>query len=110
LALRLRDVTSTTVLVSGSRSAEVTPGAAVSISCLVSPAVSGGRVELQIDRFDTLTGWQFTRVIRVSVGAAVSWRPPAPGRWRIRARFLGTSAASPSRSGYAYLNVARPIG
>lgn len=109
LALRLRDVTSTTVLVSGTRSAEVPPGTAVSISCLVSPTTSGGRVELQIDRFDALTGWQFYRVIRVRVGATVYWRPPAAGRWRIRARFLGTSGSSPSRSGYAHVNVARPI-
>jgi hypothetical protein len=109
LALRLRDVTSTTVLVSGTHSAEVAPGSAVSISCLVSPAASGGQVELQIDRFDTLTGWQFYRVIRVAVGATVSWRPPAAGRWRIRARFLGTSGSSPSRSGYAHLVVAKPI-
>jgi hypothetical protein len=110
LALRLRDVTSTTVLFSGARSAEVSPGTSVSISCLVSPATSGGRVELQIDRFDTLTGWQFHRVIRVAADAAVSWRPPAAGRWRVRARFLGTRSSAASRSGYAYLTVARPIG
>jgi hypothetical protein len=109
LALRLRDVTSTTMLVSGSSSSEVTPGTTVSLSCLVSPATSGGVVELQIDRFDTLTGWQFHRVLRVRVGSAVSWRPPAPGRWRVRARFLGTRSSAPSRSGYAHLLVARPI-
>jgi hypothetical protein len=109
LTLRLRDVTSTTVLVSGARSAEVTPGSAVSISCVVSPTTAGGRVELQIDRFDTLTGWQFYRVIRVPVGTPVSWRPPAAGRWRVRARFLGTRGSSPSRSGYAHLLVAKPI-
>lgn len=110
LTLRLRDVTSTTVLVSGARSAEVTPGSAVSISCVVSPTTAVGRVELQIDRLDTLTGWQFYRVIRVPAGTHVSWRPPAAGRWRVRARFLGTRGSSPSRSGYAYLNVAGPIG
>jgi hypothetical protein len=109
LALRLRDVTSTAVLVSGSSSAEVTPGAAVSISCVVSPTTSGGRVELQIDRFDPLSGWHFYRLVRTSAGAVVSWRPPAAGRWRIRARFLGTRHSSPSRSGYAHILVARPI-
>jgi hypothetical protein len=109
LALRLRDVTSTTVLVSGSSSSEVTPGTTVSLSCLVSPNTSGGLVELQIDRFDTLTGWQFHRVLRVRLGSVVSWRPPAAGRWRVRARFLGTSSSAPSRSGYAHLTVARPI-
>lgn len=109
LRLRLRDITSTSVLVSGRRSAEITPGTAVAIQCLVSPSSSGGRVELQIDRFDTLTGWHFHRLIRVSADAMVSWRPPAAGRWRVRARFLGTRSSAPSRSGYAHLLVARPI-
>ena len=108
LSLRLRDVTSTSVLISGASSSEVAPGATVSISCVISPA-AGGLVELQIDRFDTLTGWQFYRRMRVRVGIAISWRPPAAGRWRVRARFLGTSASAPSRSGYAHLLVARPI-
>jgi hypothetical protein len=110
LALRLRDVTSTTVLVSGSRSAEVTPGSVVSISCSVSPATTGGRIELQIDRFDPLTGWHFHRKIRIPAGSALSWRPPTAGRWRVRARFLGTRGSAPSRSGYAQIVVARPIG
>lgn len=109
LTLRLRDVTTTTVRVSGSPRIEVLPGAAVSISCLVSPAPSGGRVELQIDRFDTLTGWHFHHIVRAPAGATVSWRPPAAGRWRVRARFLGTSGSSPSRSAYAHILVARPI-
>jgi hypothetical protein len=37
----------------------VAPGTTVSISCAISPATSGGRIELEIDRFDTLTGWEF---------------------------------------------------
>jgi hypothetical protein len=103
-------LTSTGVLVSGTRSTEVAPGTTVSIACPISPAVSGGRVELQIDRFDTLTGWAFQRRIRVAVGATVTWRPPAAGRWRVRARFLGTRDAAPSGSGYAYVLVAKPLG
>jgi hypothetical protein len=110
LALRLRDVTATIVLVSGSRSAEVMPGSTVSISCSVSPATTGGRIELQIDRFDPLSGWHFHRSIRLAAGSALSWRPPAAGRWRVRARFLGTRGSAPSRSGYAQIVVARPIG
>jgi hypothetical protein len=109
LSLRLRDVTSTAMLISGRHSAEVSPGAFVTLEPNVSPAPSGGRVVLQIDRFDPLTGWHFNRQLRVSVGAGVSWRPPAAGRWRVRARFLGTSRSSASRSGYAHLLVARPI-
>jgi hypothetical protein len=110
LALLLRDVTSTSVLISGQSSAEVSPGAVVTLGCVVSPLPSGGRVELQIDRFDPLTGWHFHRVVRLAAGATVSWRPPAAGRWRVRARFLGTHSSAPSRSGYAHLLVARPIG
>src|SRR5215210_43576 len=108
LSLRLRGATSTSVLISGASSSEVAPGSTVSISCLVSPG-AGGLAELQIDRFDTLTGWQFYRRLRVRVGSAISWRPPAAGRWRVRARFLGTSVSAPSRSSYAHLLVARPI-
>lgn len=110
LTLRLRNVTSTSVLVSGTSSGEAAPGTTLSISCAISPAPSGGRIELQIDRFDTLTGWAFYRRIRIPVGSTVSWRPPAAGRWRIRARFLGTRESAPSRSGYTYLLVAKPIG
>src|SRR5262245_7456932 len=108
LALRLRDITSTIVLISGSRSAEVAPGSTVSISCSVSPA-AGGRVELQIDRFDPLSGWHFHRVVQIGAGASLSWKPPAAGRWRVRARYLGTRSSAPSRSGYAQVVLARPI-
>lgn len=108
LALRLRHVTTTSVRVSGAASSEIMPGSAVTISCVVTPA-SGGRVELQIDRFDPLTGWHFHHVRRVPAGATVTWRPPAAGRWRVRARFLGTPTAARSRSGYAHILVARPI-
>jgi hypothetical protein len=109
LSLLLRDVTSTSVLISGRNAAETTPGASVTLQCLVSPAPSSGRGELQIDRFDPLTGWHFHRVVRVPAGSSLSWRPPAAGRWRVRARFLGSHGSAPSRSGYAHLLVARPI-
>jgi hypothetical protein len=108
LSLRLRDVTNTSVRVSGAASSEITPGSAVTISCFVAPA-SGGRVELQIDRFDPLTGWHFHHVRRIPAGATTTWRPPAAGRWRVRASFLGTPTAARSRSGYAHILVARPL-
>ena len=110
LSLRLRSLTSTSVLVSGKSSSEVTPGTTVSISCTTSPAPSGGRIELRIDRFDALTGWSFYRMMRVPVGATISWRPPAAGRWRVRARFLGTQDSAPSSSGFAYVLVAKSLG
>ncbi|HET8651015.1 MAG TPA: hypothetical protein VFM13_00410 [Gaiellaceae bacterium] len=108
VTLRVRDVTTTLVRVSGAASSEITPGSSVMVSCLVSPP-SSGRVELQIDRFDPLTGWHFHHVVRVPVGTAVSWRPPAPGRWRVRATYLGSARSARSRSGYAHVLVARPI-
>jgi hypothetical protein len=108
LSLRLRDVTSTAVLVSGRSTAEISPGSAVTLSCLVLPSADG-RVELQIDRFDPLTGWHFHHLVRTSAGGSISWRPPAAGRWRVRARYRGSARSAPSRSGYAHIVVARPI-
>ena len=64
---------------------------------------------MQIDRFDPLTGWHFHRLVRVPVGGSASWVPPAEGRWRVRARFLGTRTASPSRSEYAHLLAERKV-
>ena len=84
------------------------PGTTVGLQPLVAKAASGV-VELQVDRFDPLTGWQFNRLLRVAVGGSVGWRPPAEGRWRLRASFRGTIDASPSRSGYAHLLVERRV-
>jgi hypothetical protein len=66
---------------------------------------SSGPVEIQIDRFDPLTGWHFNRLLRVPAGGSTTWAPPAEGRWRPRATYKGTIEASPSRSGYALLLV-----
>ena len=36
-----------------------------------------GWIEVQIDRFDTLTGWQFNRLYRLRApGGTVTWIPP----------------------------------
>jgi hypothetical protein len=108
LSVLLRDVTSTSVAIS---STEVSPGTTISLSAFVSPSPSGGTIELRIERLDPLTGWHFHRLTRVSApGGSVSWTPPAPGRWRVRATFAGTARSSPSRSGYAQVLVAKPIG
>ena len=69
-----------------------------------------GWIEVQIDRFDTLTGWQFNRLYRLRApGGTVTWIPPAAGRWRARASYLGTLRFSPSRSGYVFVLVATPL-
>ena len=97
----MRDITSTTLVLADS---EVQRGSVVVLRPEVSPA-AGGAVELQIDRFDPFGGWQFFRLLRTSVGTSVSWVPPRAGTWRVRARFLGSSTASPSRSGYVRVTV-----
>jgi hypothetical protein len=105
LALLIREITSTSLRLDA---ATVEPGSSVTLRPTVAKA-SSGLVTIQIDRFDPLSGWQFNRLLRVRVGGVVSWRPPAEGRWRLRAGFRGTVEASPSRSGYAQLLVERRL-
>ena len=105
LSLLIREITSTTLQVSATT---VPPRAPVLFSPQVAQATSG-TVEIQIDRFDPLTGWHFNRLLRVPVGGSVGWSPPAEGRWRARASFQGTTEASPSRSGYVHLLVERRL-
>jgi hypothetical protein len=105
LSLLIREITSTSLRLD---SATVAPGTSVALRPVVAKA-SSGRLEIQIDRFDPLTGWQFNRILSVPVGGSVSWRPPAEGRWRFRAAFKGTIDASPSRSGYVQLLVERRL-
>ena len=101
LALLVRDITVTTLALA----APVVPlHSAVVLQPSVAPT-STGIVEVQIDRFDPLGGWQFNRVIRISVGSSATWQPPSEGNWRVRASYLGSTATSPSRSGYTYLTV-----
>jgi len=108
LGLVVRQLTQTTLAVSA---ASVAPGAPVTFTVGTSPAPDGGALELELDRFDPLTGWQFSRLIRLSVpGGSVSWTPPALGRWRAHVRFLGTLAFSPSESRYVSVLVANPLG
>ena len=106
LSLVVRQLTATSLSVSAG---EVRPGASVTFR-VAAPIAREGSLDLQIDRFDPLTGWQFNRTIRVAApGGSVSWTPPALGRWRARASYLGTLRYSPSRSGYAYVLVAAPM-
>lgn len=103
LSLLVREITSTTLRLP---TAPVPPRSPLVLRPEVANA-SGGVVEIQIDRFDPLTGWHFNRILRTSAGGGVSWSPPAEGRWRLRASYRGSVDASPSRSGYAHLLVRR---
>jgi hypothetical protein len=108
LSLLERRLTTTTILANGSRSAIVSPGSSVAIDVAVNFSPEG-RIRLQIDRFDPLTGWHFYRLFRLQVGgsghAGFLWRPPAIGHWRAHAQFFGTRTASPSESGTARIVV-----
>jgi hypothetical protein len=103
LSLLIREITSTTLRLAAPA---VPPGSPVTLRPVVANA-SGGAVEIQVDRFDPLTGWHFNRLLRVPAGGGATWAPPAEGRWRFRATYKGTIDASPSRSGYAHLLVKR---
>ena len=103
LSLLIREITSTTLRLAAPM---VAPGSPVTLRPEVMNA-SGGTVEIQVDRFDPLTGWHFNRLLRVPAGGSTTWAPPAEGRWRFRATYKGTIDASPSRSGYAQLLVKR---
>ena len=106
-----RTITSTSVRIRGSRSAQASPGSAVSLSAHVAPGASGP-VTFVVERFDPLEGWQFLRRFRTRASggrAAVSFLPPSVGRYRARASFAGTRIASRSESGFARLLVAAPL-
>jgi hypothetical protein len=101
LSLLIREITATTLRLAAGT---VAPGDPVTIRPETAGA-TGGIVEVQIDRFDPLTGWHFNRLLRVPAGGSTIWTPPAEGRWRLRATYKGTLEASTSRSGYAHLLV-----
>jgi hypothetical protein len=110
VSLLIREITKTTVTIDGLADATSTRGQPVTLGSLVLPSAAiGGPTRLQVDRFDPIEGWQFARLFRVRVGpggqVTVRWTPPALGRWRLHAVFTGSRAASPSKSGYAYLVV-----
>ena len=65
-----------------------------------------------IERFDPLAGWLFFRQVHAGASggiAAISFTPPAEGRWRAKAAFEGTRIAGPSQSGFATLLTAPPL-
>jgi hypothetical protein len=107
ISLLERRLTTTTILANGSPSAVVPPGSPVAIDAAVNFSPDG-RVRLEIDRFDPLTGWHFYRLFRLQVAgghARLAWRPPAIGHWRAHASFFGTRTAGPSESGTARIVV-----
>jgi hypothetical protein len=108
LSLLVRDITETRALVGGSRLVALRRGQAAGVQISVTPPASGA-VLVRIDRFLPLTGWVFSRNVRLRTDsggvARFAWRPPAAGRWRLRAYFQGNRTASPSSSNYLIATV-----
>lgn len=112
LTLLVREITTTVALIDEVAEATSELGRAVVLAADVTPAAAvGGRVELRIDRFDPIEGWQYVRTLTAVVGssgrAVRTWTPPTVGRWRVRALFAGTRAASPSASSRVILLVSK---
>ena len=87
------------------------PGRAVGLALAVTPDVDG-RATMLVERFDPLAGWLFHASHRPAVRggrAAVSFRPPSVGRWRVTGGFDGTRRAAPSEGGIVRLNVEEPL-
>jgi hypothetical protein len=87
------------------------PGRPVELNVAVPPGVSGPAT-IVVERFDPLNGYQFLRTLRVRVRAgrgSVRFDPPSVGRYRARARFLGTRNAARSASGLEEFSVERPL-
>ena len=104
-------LTSTRLGVNGRRSATVPPGRSVRLTAGVSPSASGP-VEIVVERFDPLEGWQFLRSFRTRARggrATALLRPPSEGSYRARAVFKGTRDAARSTSRYARLKVRSPL-
>lgn len=104
-------LTSTRLTVNGRRSATVSPGRSVRLTGAVRPSASGP-LEIVVERFDPLEGWQFQRSFRLRArgGRAVaSYRPPSEGSYRARAVFKGTREAARSTSGLARFRVQSPL-
>ncbi len=99
-----RTITSTKLSFSA---ATATPGQGLGVDIKISPAESGP-VQVDIERFDPVFGWQFYREVHAfaSGGAAsVPFTPPAVGQWRAEATYEGSRTASPSAVGFSYLLV-----
>lgn len=87
--------------------AALASGLPATVQTVTTPAVSGP-VTVVFEQFDPLAGWQFVRAVRttaVAGVAGVSWRPPAPGRWRATATYDGTRGQAPSTAGFARFEV-----
>jgi hypothetical protein len=98
LSLRLREPTAATIRLS----AAPATAARLALVTQVRPADAGGRLVLELERFDPLTDWHFVTTVShaVSAGGTTFTLTPKIGGWRVRARYSGTLTASPSVSNW----------
>jgi hypothetical protein len=107
-----RVITRSQMLVEGGSSAVVGPGASVGLALEVTPAAVDGPATMRVERFDPLAGWLFHTTLRPAVRggrAAVGFRPPAVGRWRVTGSFDGSRRAAPSEGGTVRIRVEEPL-
>jgi hypothetical protein len=102
-----RTITSAKITFNGSRRAVVGPGASAELAITTNPSVPGPKT-FDVERFDPLDGWQFFRRFSTG-GGAVSFHPPAVGKYRARGAYKGTRTAAPANTGFAYLTVQAPL-
>ena len=98
LSLRLREPTTTAVRLTATK--EATPRLALVAG--IQPANVGGRLVLELERFDPLTDWHFVATVRHAVagGGTTFTLTPKVGGWRVRARYTGTLSTSASVSAW----------
>jgi hypothetical protein len=111
LVRQSRTITRTRITIAGRRAGQSSPGETVPIAISVAPSAVGP-VTVTIERFDPVSGWQYSRTdhVRTTDGSVkIAFQPPTSGRWRASATFDGTRQASPSASDFATLLVAGPL-
>jgi hypothetical protein len=97
LSFRLRVPTATSLRLTPS------PGSrGLSATASIAPKTAKGRVVFELERYDPLSGWHFSRTTTKRIGGGAPRMAIAPriGSWRIRVRYVGTLTWSPSVSGW----------
>jgi hypothetical protein len=102
-----RTITAAHVSISGVGRAHGRFGQTLTVGVRVAPGAAG-TVRVTVQRLDPEFGWQYVRTVDVRVAGghgSFGLRPPAVGRWRVHADYLGTRDAAPSSSGFAQVLV-----
>jgi hypothetical protein len=78
------------------------PQPRLAIAAATRPSNIRGHIQLELERFDPLSGWQFVTTVEhaASAGATTFTLRPLIGGWRIRVLYGGTLSASPSVSAW----------